>query len=221
MLSVPAFFFLQNKSEENISAFGELRRMKVIIDAGHGGEDGGAVSDHGVLEKDINLAVSLKLEKILNLFGVHTDMIRREDSAIGNINLSSVRERKVSDMRMRVQSVLETPDAVLVSVHQNSFPQDKSCCGAQVFFSPNNVNSEVLAENIRQSLQKIIGRKNNREIKNGGKDIYLLKNVNCPAVLVECGFLTNDEESKLLLNEIYRTKLAIGMAAGFLKMTEK
>ena len=220
MVAVSAFlislsFFFEN--EEALSeSFGELRQDTVIIDAGHGGEDGGAVGVDGVLEKQINLAVSQKLEYIMNLCGVNTDMTRRGDDALFFDESRSLKERKSSDIKKRVEKIANTPRATVISIHQNSFPQD-NCKGAQVFFSGGNAKSNDFAECVQSALREGIDSTNHRLAKKNDKTIYLLENVRCPAILVECGFLTNHEEAKILKTDTYQTKLAVCIAAGFLK----
>ena len=206
-----------NAGRDFAAVSAEINNAMVIIDAGHGGEDGGAVNEQGVSEKDINLDIARKLEKTLNLFGIMTAMTRTDDSALGQRDLATTRMRKVSDMRARVEKVINTTGADLISIHQNSFPQDKSCFGAQVFYSSGNVHSKKLAELVQRCLKETLDVKNDRTEKEAGKNIFLLNSVNCPAVLVECGFLTNEAESKLLLNEGYKIKIAASIVAGYLK----
>lgn len=211
-----SMIFLLEGGDEVCQSFGALRRETVMIDAGHGGEDGGAEGSEGVLEKHINLAVSEKLEHILNLCGVNTEMIRRNDEALLSGKGDSVRERKVADIKKRVEIIRNTPRVTLISVHQNSFPEE-NCKGAQVFFSKSNENSKILAKSIQTTLKAGIDETNRRVEKQNDKSIYILENVTCPAVLVECGFLTNHDEAKLLKKDTYQTKLAMCMAAGFLR----
>lgn len=192
------------------------RRHTIIIDAGHGGEDGGAVGISGILEKEINLGISRKLENLLMFCGVNTKMTRNEDVSLNSDITSPIQKRKAADIKERVKAVAETPNAVLISVHQNSFPQN-DCKGAQVFFSKNNVDSKLLAEKVQSCLKDGINDGNHRVEKQADDSIYILKNVNCPAVLVECGFVTNARESELLMTEKYRLKLALCIAGGYLK----
>ncbi len=213
---VLSMLFLLERGEESRQSFGELHGVTVMIDAGHGGEDGGAKGPDGILEKQINLVVSEKLEHIMNLCGVNTDMTRRSDDALFFDERSSLRKRKVADIKKRVEKIQNTPQVTLISVHQNSFPQD-NCKGAQVFFSKSNANSKLLANNVQSALKAGIDENNRRVEKQNDKTIYILENVNCPAILVECGFLTNHEEAKLLKKDTYQTKLAMCIAAGFLR----
>ena len=195
-------------------------RHTVVIDAGHGGEDGGAVGISGILEKEINLGVSQKLESLLIFCGVNTSMTRREDISLNSDTSSPIRKRKASDIKERVKTVVNTPNAVLISVHQNSFPQD-NCKGAQVFFSGNNAESKVLAELVQNYLKDGIDDGNHRVEKRADDSIFILKNVNCPAILVECGFVTNSRESALLMTEEYRLKLAVCITGAYLKYTDE
>ena len=147
----------------------------VIIDPGHGGEDGGAVGSKIYFEKDINLDISKKLELILNLHGINTDMTRREDISLGENTSDSLRKRKIADLQKRVEKILTNSNAILISVHQNSFPQDTRCCGSQVFYSENNINSEFLAKKVQFCLKRGINNSNTRQEKPADKNIFLLK----------------------------------------------
>ena len=187
----------------------------VVIDAGHGGEDGGAVGFGGVLEKDVNLKISRKLKCILMLLGVDCVMTRNEDVALSD-DEEKLRERKLSDMRSRVNLVNNIPSATLVSIHQNSFG-DSACSGAQVFFSGGNAMSKALADSVQNMLKIGVDKDNKRVAKCADKNIYILQRANCPAVLVECGFITNEKESELLRSDVYQTKISVCIAAGYLK----
>ena len=187
----------------------------VIIDPGHGGEDGGAIGEKIYFEKDINLDVSQKLEMIFNLHGVNTDMTRREDISLGENTSTSLRKRKVADLEKRVEKILSNSNATVISIHQNSFPQDARCSGAQVFYSENNIKSEFLAKRVQSCLKHGIDNSNTRQEKIADKSIFLLKKVMCPAILVECGFLSNPNELVLLNDESYRMNLAMCIASGF------
>lgn len=185
----------------------------VIIDAGHGGEDGGTQSSDGTLEKDINLQISLKLEKLLKLMGYNTVMIRSEDKLIYTGNPDTTRARKVSDLNNRLETARLYPDAIFISIHQNYFTQSKYS-GAQVFYSPNNENSKLLADSIQSSIISLIQPDNERKIKKSGSDIFLLDRNEIPAVMVECGFMSNPSEALLLKDEDYQKKTALAIADG-------
>lgn len=194
----------------------ESEVVTVIIDAGHGGGDGGTQSSDGTLEKDINLQISLKLEKLLKLMGYNTVMTRSEDTLIYSGNPDTTRARKVSDLNNRLEIAREHPNAIFISIHQNYFTQSKYS-GAQVFYSPNNENSKLLAEKIQSSVVELIQPENGRKIKKSGSDIFLLDRIEIPAVMVECGFMSNPSESLLLKDEQYQKKTALSIADGINK----
>lgn len=186
-----------------------------IIDAGHGGEDGGAVSTTGIYESHLNLEIALRLEDLLHFLGADTRMIRSEDISVyteGN----TIAQRKVSDIRRRVEIVKETPNAVLLSIHQNHFSQSKYR-GAQVFYAE---GSEDLARSIQQTIAAQVDRNNHRQCK-AAQNIYLMEHITCPAVLVECGFLSNPAEELLLRDGNYQKKLVAAIACGVLAYTEE
>lgn len=185
----------------------------VVLDAGHGGEDGGAVGVGGVLEKDINLAVTLELREALLRAGYSVVMVRETDAAVGNTTLSTLAERKRSDIRYRAELVSKTENCILVSVHQNFFEQAKYS-GAQMFYSPGNEKSAVLADCIRKAVVAETQPENTRENKRADGNIYLLNNVSVPAVIVECGFISNAEETAKLQTPEYQKQLAAAIANG-------
>ncbi len=185
----------------------------VIVDAGHGSPDGGASSESGLLEKDINLSIAEKLKDLLKLCGYNVIMTRTGDEAIYDENSATIREKKRSDIKNRVRIATSNPGAVFVSIHQNWF-SDKKQNGAQIFYSPNSDGSRLLAERIRARITDMIQPDNKREIKKSDSDIYILQNVDNDAVLVECGFLSNMEEAMLLATDDYQFKLAFAVAAG-------
>ncbi len=196
------------------SAFNSEKGLTVIIDAGHGGEDGGAFKS-GVYEKHINLSVSKKTECLLNFFGVNTKMTRNSDISLDTDTSKSLQQRKASDIKKRVKIITEKPNRILISIHQNSFPEEKYS-GAQVFYSKNNVLSKLLAADVQNSLKTGLADGNNRVEKEADRSIYILEKVNCPAILVECGFLTNKRESDLLVTDTYQTKIAMCITIGYL-----
>lgn len=187
----------------------------IIIDAGHGGEDGGAVGIDGVVEKDINLAISLKLMNLLEASGHKVIMTREKDQAIYDEGSSTLREKKRSDLRNRMGIIKNSKknNAIFVSIHQNKFPNPKYF-GTQIFYSVNDPKSQDLAEKIKESVVGLIQPENTREIKPADKKIYLLHNADIPAVIVECGFLSNSEESKKLVDEKYQSQVAFSIYCG-------
>ena len=181
-----------------------------MIDAGHGGEDGGASAADGTLEKSINLAVALPLGDLLHVMGFDVSQTRTEDVMICSEG-NTLRERKVSDIKNRLARI-EQAD-VAVSIHQNKFPQSQYY-GAQMFYAPANENSKVLAESVRSSVISLLQPSNTRELKKGEETVYLLKHATKPWVLVECGFLSNEQECAKLKTMEYQRQLAFAVASG-------
>lgn len=188
----------------------------IIIDAGHGGEDGGAVNENNVVEKDLNLQISTKLSDMLTLFGYNTQQIRTEDKSVCTAG-DTVRQRKVSDMKNRLAVFNSSPDNIVISIHQNKFTESKYS-GTQVFYSPNNPQSAELAESIRNSVKTMLQPENERECKKADKSIYLLKNTTVPAVITECGFISNNEECAKLQDNLYQQKMAYAIAIGLMNV---
>lgn len=209
------FTFMANSSADGVMTKPVLKQT-VIIDAGHGGDDGGAIGIDGTVEKDINLDIALKLEKLLKFYGFDVIMTRTEDIMTCDDGLDSLRKRKVSDIHNRFDILEKNPDAVFISVHQNKF-EDNSQHGTQVFYSGNNDESKLLAESIQNSIVSVLQPDNSRVVKKSGSGIYLLYHAKLPAVLVECGFISNPAEVKKLNDENYRMKIAILIADGLIK----
>lgn len=207
--------FMANFSAAEASSM-PITQKTVIVDAGHGGDDGGAIGIDGTVEKDINLDIALKLEKILKFYGFNVIMTRTQDVMTCDDGLDSLRKRKISDIHNRFELMRKNPDAIFISVHQNKF-KDSSQHGTQVFYSGNDERSKELAEAIQTSVTLTLQRKNERVVKKSGSGIYLLYHAKIPAVLVECGFISNSDEVKKLKDESYRMKLAILIADGLLK----
>lgn len=207
--------FMANFSAAEASSM-PITQKTIIVDAGHGGDDGGAIGIDGTVEKDINLDIALKLEKILKFYGFNVIMTRTQDVMTCDDGLDSLRKRKISDIHNRFELMRKNPDAIFISVHQNKF-EDSSQHGTQVFYSGNDERSKELAEAIQTSVTLTLQRKNDRVVKKSGSGIYLLYHAKIPAVLVECGFISNSDEVKKLKDESYRMKLAILIADGLLK----
>lgn len=216
-LCLSVFLFLMIKSARSVtlttSATLKSPAAKILIDPGHGGEDGGAVSG-GVTEKDINLSISLDTADLLLLCGFDVEMTRKTDDALSKEG-ANVKQRKYNDMKTRLEMYNSAQNNVVISIHQNKF-SDSASHGAQVFYSPNNEKSAVLAESLRHSLKSMIQPDNERECKAAGKDIYLLKNAKNPAVIVECGFISNRSEKELLMTDEYQKQIALAVCTGFI-----
>ncbi len=185
------------------------QRPCIIIDAGHGGVDGGATSCTGVLESAINLDIALRLNDFMHLLGMNTKMIRTTDISVYTKG-ETISAKKVSDLKNRVKIVNETENAVLISIHQNHF-EDCRYSGAQVFYS-NTENSIHFAQMVQSSFVETINQGSSRRVKKAD-GVYLLQNVNPPAILVECGFLSNQQEESLLRNPNYQIKICSVIAS--------
>lgn len=212
IMMVSAF---SNISAHTSSDHIDTQKPTIIIDAGHGGEDGGA-EVNGVLEKDINLSISDKLSDILRLCGCKVTEIRDEDVSVYDDNARTLREKKVSDLHRRLQLVNADKNNILVSIHQNKF-DNNTYSGAQVFYSSNQENSRALAESIRGAVVSLLQNDNTRELKPAGSDIFLLDKAEVPAVIVECGFLSNEAERARLIDESYQSEMAYSIAMGVLE----
>lgn len=195
----------------------ELSGPVPILDAGHGGEDGGAVSVTGVAESGINLAITKKLELILAFCGAAPQVLRREDISLHDPEAGTLREKKASDLQNRVAAVESCPNGVLISIHQNSYP-DSRYHGAQVFYGREE-GSALFAQVTQTVLRNTLDPENSREAKPIPDTVYLMNHVTCPAILVECGFLSNPQEAQLLLQERYQRRLAMGLAGAWFQWT--
>ncbi|MBE6537897.1 MAG: hypothetical protein E7671_00340 [Ruminococcaceae bacterium] len=179
----------------------------VIIDAGHGGEDGGAVGINGAKEKDLNLDISFKLCDMLKNAGFNVIMTRTEDILLYDRNADYKGRKKSLDLRARLEKAKSVADPIFISIHMNAFPSSKYS-GLQVWYSKNDNGSRILADIIQERVKSTLQNENNRKTKAADSSIYLLDRAEYPAVLIECGFLSNEEECRMLSDENYRQKLA-------------
>lgn len=186
------------------------QRKTVVIDAGHGGVDGGAISCTGKLESAFNLEISLRLNDLMHLLGINTIMIRTDDISV-HTQGSTIAQKKVSDLRERARIVNQQSNALLVSIHQNQF-SDSRYSGAQVFYAP-TVGSDVVAKALQKSLIETVNPGSHRDAKEADS-VYLMKNIKAPGILVECGFLSNPQEEAKLRTADYQRKLCAVIAAG-------
>lgn len=211
------FVFLMLRSTKNISletnALPSKPLPQILIDPGHGGEDGGAVSGD-VLEKEINLDISHDTANLFTFFGFDVSMTRTTDDALTNEG-EDVKKRKYNDMKMRLELYDSSENNVIISIHQNKFSSAASN-GTQVFYSPNHEQSGQLARCIQFSVKKLLQPENKRECKAAGSEIFLLKNTKNPAVLVECGFISNKSEREKLLDKEYQKEIALSIVTGFI-----
>lgn len=192
------------------------RKIKtVVIDAGHGGEDGGTQSASGIYEKDINLAVALMLRDYLSVAGIPTVMTRDEDVLLYDKNSNYQGRKKIMDLTTRLNTAQNTPSSLFISIHMNSFPQAQYS-GLQVWYSKNDPMSAQIAQSI-QDAALLIDPHNNRKIKAAGDNIYILHKLSSPAVLVECGFLSNPDDASKLATEEYQRRLAFVILTSILQ----
>ena len=213
LLAVTLGFFV-NKTETQIKASARYYNSlpKVIIDPGHGGFDGGAVAFDGTNEKDINLKIAKKLETVLRFYGFSTVMTRTSDMAI-NDSGEKIRSQKKSDMYNRLQFMEKNRDAVFISIHLNKYTTS-AASGAQNFYSDNFPESKTLADEIQKSIAALLEPYNKRVIKKGTSDAFLLYNAKTPAVIVECGFLSNRRDLEQLKSDDFQRKMAFAIANG-------
>ena len=190
------------------------QELVLVIDPGHGGFDPGAVSSDGTAESQVNLKVALRMEEIARLLGIRTDMTRREDVSTESDPSAAVRQRKNSDLQNRVAQINGVSGGVLVSLHQNSLPQVPSVHGAQVFYGE-TAGSLELAEAVQAALNQTVNDRA-KGVKAAGGGVYLLKKAEIPAILVECGFLSNGEETALLNTQAHQNRLAVTILASAL-----
>ena len=184
----------------------------IIIDAGHGGEDGGTTGLNGASESMLNLEIALRLEQLLSFCGYDTLMIRRTDTAIYTGNCETLSEKKVSDLKNRVALINQTQPGILISIHQNHFSEEKYS-GAQVFYAKTD-SSRELAETVRSAL-------NTRRPCKPADSVYLMEKIECPGVLIECGFLSNSREEALLVTPEYQKKLVGAITGALSQFTAK
>lgn len=210
-----SFATIINKNESVETMAWTSESKVIVLDAGHGIPDEGAQSDEGITEASINLAIAKKVQKLLEEAGNTVILTRKDENAIYDEGCTTIKEMKVSDIKNRVKIGNESSADIFVSIHLNKIPQ-KQYWGWQTFFKENNENSKKLATCIQEGLSDMIDKKNKRvplKIKN----IYIVDHVNIPITIVECGFLSNEEEEKLLQTDEYQNKLAQGIYLGILK----
>lgn len=185
------------------------REHCIIIDPGHGGEDGGATSCTGIVESVYNLDTSLRLNDLFHLLGYETKIIRTTDISVYTKG-ETIAQKKVSDLKERVRITNETENALLLSIHQNNYP-DSRYSGVQVFYAPTE-GSEAFAKQLQSSLMENLHPKTKRDARKSS-GVYLMEHIRCPAVLIECGFLSNPEEEAKLRDSTYQKKMCCVIAA--------
>lgn len=189
----------------------------VVIDAGHGGEDGGASTATGVSESALNLEIASKLEKLLVLCGVRIKMIRTEDASVATEG-NTIRERKRSDLKRRIDIVEQTDMPIYVSIHQNHFDRSEYR-GLQVFYREDG-RSKELAEALQDLFKNAVNSANRRRPQRA-ESVYIMQKISCPAILVECGFLSNPQEAMLLQDDGYQRSLSCVIGSALTQFIEE
>lgn len=192
----------------------------IIIDAGHGGEDGGAVGKNGILEKELNLSISEKLHDLFSAAGFKVVMTRETDTLLYDKNADYKGRKKELDLAKRVEIANSYENAVFISIHMNSFP-DSKYSGLQAYYSKNHQDSSELAADIQAMVHDNLQKSNNRQTKPAGKNIFVLDRINIPAVLIECGFISNPNECQMLTEEEYQKKLSLTIFLSVTKYIDK
>ena len=215
LFGLPVLF--DGRTKQTVRLENTRVKQTLVIDPGHGGEDGGAEAN-GVVEKNVNLAISAYLREFMKITDTETVMTRTDDRLL--YQTGETARKKYYDIQNRIALAKSFPDAFLVSIHQNKFgiPKYK---GLQVYYSPNHDDSARLAALIQQNARSFLDESNKREIKKADSRIRLLNTVDMPAVLVECGFLSNPEEAARLADEAYQKKTAFVLFVSILQFIEE
>lgn len=211
------FIFEVNKNSKDVMSYMPITNKVILLDAGHGGIDPGATNeDKSILEKDINLQITLKLRELLESSGCLVLLTREEDTSLYEEEAGKTTRQKYNEnLKNRRKMIEKSGVDAFVSIHLNKFEQSKYY-GAQTFYPEGQNDSKLLSQFIQDELKRVVDKTNQRKIK-PSKDIYLLKENKIPSVLIECGFLSNEKESKLLNDEKYQEKVAWAIYAGIQK----
>ena len=222
IIFIIGFTFTNYLKKENSSTplpvFEKTDKIRFVLDAGHGGEDAGAVAPDGTLEKDLNLELAKLLNVILELNGNKTCLTRKEDSLLydyyDDLN-DYTGQKKIYDLKNRLR-IAEEENSIYVGIHMNKFSSEKYS-GLQVYYSPNNELSQAIATDIKNTVKANLQPQNTRDIKRADNSIYILNRAKIPSVLIECGFLSNEKELSLLKSDDYKKALAINLFASLVK----
>ena len=208
---------------ENLPLYGVFAphnyQHTLVLDAGHGGVDGGAVAEDGTAEQDINLAIVKKCQVFAGFFGIRTVLTRTDQQSLHYDPASTVRQNKVADIHAREEITNRAKNPIFVSVHLNKF-SDSQYTGAQVFWSKNNPEGQLLAESVQDQLTLGLHPVRQRVAKQAPDSVYLMKHLTCPAIIVECGFLSNQQETEQLKQDSYQKRLSVCMIQGYLNYLE-
>lgn len=203
---------INNKETKNVNAT-PLSSKTIIVDCGHGKPDEGAIGFNGTTEQAINLAIGLKLQKLIEQSGGNVILTRSDENSIYSLDSKSIREKKVSDTKNRVEIGNNSDADIFVSIHLNKYPPSQIYRGWQTFYQANSEDSLNLAKVIQENMNKNIDYENNRQPMKI-TDVYIMEHLKIPAVIVECGFLSNPEEATLLQDDSYQLKIAWGIFIG-------
>lgn len=213
---------IDKKSNTSPAVSTKNDKTVIVIDAGHGGEDAGAIAADGTLEKELNLQIASLVKVLCDLNGTSAVMTREDDTLLydyyGDLE-NYTGQKKLYDLKNRVRITNEYENAVFLGIHMNKFSTSQ-CSGLQIYYSKNNPASELLARSIQNSARTYLQPENNRAVKAADSSIYVLYSLHCPAVLVECGFLSNESELELLKTEEYQAKLSLVLFTSALSQTE-
>lgn len=188
---------------------------QVVIDPGHGGMDSGAVSASGIKEKDLNLAIAQKTRMLMKLTGIETVMTRDSDISLNYEEGAAVRKNKQADLRARADVAQRFPKSDFISIHMNKFEQSQYS-GAQVFYGT-NPQSQQMAQQLQDAFRQVLNPGNDRKIKPAPDSVYIMKKITAPAVIAECGFLSNPQEAEQLAQDDYQTKAALAIVGAYLQ----
>lgn len=209
-LTAGLVFGLAIKNFSAKPAFADAKRQTVLIDAGHGAPDGGAVGVSGVLEKDINLSIARKIGDVLEGKGIAVEYTRTGDSGLQDSEAATIRKMKVSDMKKRREIMNDSKASLFLSIHMNSFT-NKSASGLHIFYSAKHEEIKPLAESIQQRIAETTGAETHA-VKTASENLFLMKDPPLPCILAECGFISNPKEERLLSQEEYQSKIAWAIA---------
>jgi len=212
MLLVSMFFVGKEAAEYVNGSNVKTVERCVVIDAGHGGDDPGKIGINDALEKEINLQIAFRVKEYLEQNDIRVIMTRETDEGLYDRNVSN---KKVQDMKRRLEIIDKASPEVTVSIHQNSYPEE-SIHGAQVFYYNGSVEGQKLAQKIQEQFIKKVDGENKRQIK-ANDSYYLLKKTATPIVIVECGFLSNYQEAENLCKEEYQEKVAWAICMGIMQ----
>ncbi len=221
LLFCVCIFAVVKQTEKNIvSVIGaessDFKENIFILDAGHGGEDGGAVAYDGTLEKDLNLTMCNNISLYFDIFGIDYVIIRDGDYSVGDTSLETIRKRKASDIYKRFEIINSYENSVLLSIHQNMFSVEKYS-GTQVFYDGKFDESEELSKILQFTFKNTLQPDNNRSIKTTDKSIYLLYEAQRPSVMVECGFMSNLSELSRLKDAEYQSQFSYFLTKGIIQ----